>query len=202
MRNINALCTSAKRYVVAPARLAQRYARGSTPLERSRLCAAFDTAPRRMALRWINAAAACSHAGAVNWLCSNANAGDPLAMNALGKLFRAGAGLPKSDAAARQWFERAARVGYVPAMLNLASDLWDGVGTQPDRVTACAWVLAALRFAAHGSDRVDVVASLRRFWPELDEAERGSARRMARHIASLARRGDDKPAFALAAAAQ
>jgi localization factor PodJL len=70
-------------------------------------------------------------------------AGAPAAQYELAVRLFEGRGLPKDQAAAARWFERAASLGLAPAQYRLGSMLEKGVGVAPDRAAAKGWYLKA-----------------------------------------------------------
>ncbi len=56
---------------------------------------------------------------AVKWLTLAAEAGDRVAQNNLGALYRDGRGVEKNLEAAQHWFRKSAEAGYPKAQLNL-----------------------------------------------------------------------------------
>ena len=70
-------------------------------------------------------------------------AGAPAAQYELALRLFEGRGLPKDQAAAARWFERAAALGLAPAQYRLGSMLEKGIGVAPDRAAAKGWYLKA-----------------------------------------------------------
>lgn len=73
-----------------------------------------------------------------------AEQGDPDAQWQLGILYHDGDKVPKDDALAVQWFERAAEKGYVRAQSTLGAYYWAGRGVPPDLSKAYFWSQLAL----------------------------------------------------------
>jgi hypothetical protein len=73
-----------------------------------------------------------------------AEQGEPDAEWQLGILYHDGDGVPKDDALAVQWFERAAEQGYVPAQSTLGAYYWAGRGVPQDFSKAYFWSQLAL----------------------------------------------------------
>ncbi len=70
-------------------------------------------------------------------------AGAPAAQYELALRLFEGRGLPKDQAAAARWFERAASLGLAPAQYRLGSMLEKGSGVPTDRAAAKRWYLKA-----------------------------------------------------------
>ena len=70
-------------------------------------------------------------------------AGAPAAQFELALRLFEGHGLPKDQAAAARWFERAASLGLAPAQYRIGSMLEKGIGVAPDRAAAKGWYLKA-----------------------------------------------------------
>ncbi len=70
-------------------------------------------------------------------------AGSPTAQYELALRLFEGRGLPKDQAAAARWFERAASLGLATAQYRLGSMLEKGVGVPLDRAAAKGWYLKA-----------------------------------------------------------
>ena len=73
-----------------------------------------------------------------------AEQGDPDAQWQLGILYHDGDGVPKDDAVAMQWYERAAQQGYVRAQSTLGAYYWAGRGVQQDLSKSYFWSQLAL----------------------------------------------------------
>ena len=73
-----------------------------------------------------------------------AEQGDADAEWQLGILYHDGDGVPKDDAVAMQWYERAAEQGYVPAQSTLGAYYWAGRGIPQDLSKAYFWSQLAL----------------------------------------------------------
>src|SRR3984885_6409326 len=73
-----------------------------------------------------------------------ADRGNPDAEWQLGVLYHDGDGVPKDDALAVQWFERAAEQGYVRAQSTLGAYYWAGRGVPQDFSKAYFWSQLAL----------------------------------------------------------
>ena len=74
-----------------------------------------------------------------------AEQGDTDAQFNLGLLYANGQGVPKDDAQARQWYEKAAAKGHAEAQVNLGILFVDGRGVPQDYKMAMYW----LRLSAH-----------------------------------------------------
>jgi localization factor PodJL len=70
-------------------------------------------------------------------------AGQPAAQYELATRLFEGRGLPKDQAAAARWFERAASLGLAPAQYRLGSMYEKGIGVTPDPAAAKRWYLKA-----------------------------------------------------------
>jgi localization factor PodJL len=70
-------------------------------------------------------------------------AGEPNAQYELATRLLDGRGLPKDQAAAARWFERAAQVGLAPAQYRLGSMYEKGIGVSRDPAAAKSWYLKA-----------------------------------------------------------
>src|SRR5262245_60871844 len=79
----------------------------------------------------------------ISVLKAKADAGDPVAENALGILYRMGQGVPQDKQEAVRWYRRAAKHGSAVAMFNLGAAYYNGDGVGIDDVTSCAWFLVA-----------------------------------------------------------
>ena len=73
-----------------------------------------------------------------------AGKGDPDAQYELGILYHDGSVVPKDDAQAVQWFQRAAEQGYVRAQSTLGAYYWAGRGVPQDLIKAYFWSQLAL----------------------------------------------------------
>lgn len=73
-----------------------------------------------------------------------AEQGDPDAQWQLGILYHDGDKVPKDDALAMRWFERAAQQGYVRAQSTLGAYYWAGRGVPQDLTKAYFWSQLAL----------------------------------------------------------
>ncbi|MFZ3266478.1 MAG: GAF domain-containing protein [Terriglobales bacterium] len=73
-----------------------------------------------------------------------AGQGDPDAQYELGILYHEGSVVPKDDAQAVQWFQRAAEQGYVRAQSTLGAYYWAGRGVPQDLMKAYFWSQLAL----------------------------------------------------------
>lgn len=89
------------------------------------------------------------------WL-PRAEAGDPVAQNAIGTLYYLGLGVKRDAEMALNWFEQAARQGYPGAQRNAGMMYRDGRGTGQDFVTAYMWFYAADK---QGNDKADAYIS-------------------------------------------
>jgi len=73
-------------------------------------------------------------------LIAAANQGSLQAQFDLGRIYNRGEnGVPKNDAEARRWTERAALAGYAPAMHNLAMFHMEGIGGTPNPQLGVQW---------------------------------------------------------------
>ena len=68
-----------------------------------------------------------------------AEAGDPRAMNLIGRMHELGKGYPKNPQQACDWFEKAAESGYVSAQVNLSLCYEKGTGRPIDVERAISW---------------------------------------------------------------
>ena len=66
----------------------------------------------------------------------------------LGYMYASGLGTPKREAAAAQWYRRAAQQGHVKAQVNLGASYQEGRGVERDYAEALLWYRRA---AAQGS---------------------------------------------------
>jgi GAF domain/Sel1 repeat/PilZ domain len=73
-----------------------------------------------------------------------ADQGDPEAQYQLGVRYDEGESVPKDDAQAVQWFERAADHGHVDAQAHLGAYYWAGRGVPEDMSKAYMWSMIAL----------------------------------------------------------
>jgi GAF domain-containing protein len=80
-----------------------------------------------------------------------AEAGDPLAQNALGLRYAQGDGVKFDEAEAANWFTRAAEQGNVAAQSKLGSLYWAGRGVQPSLREAYFWTVLARAGGDNGS---------------------------------------------------
>jgi len=71
------------------------------------------------------------------------SAGQPAAQYELAMRLVEGRGLPKDQAAAAHWFERAASLGLAPAQYRLASMYEKGIGVKRDPAAAKRWYVKA-----------------------------------------------------------
>jgi len=72
-----------------------------------------------------------------------ADDGDAVAQEILGFIYLHGEGVPRDDAAAFQWFTRAANAGRTEAQFALGRMYRDGLGVTPDREAALLWLRRA-----------------------------------------------------------
>jgi len=80
-----------------------------------------------------------------------AQAGSPQAMFLLANAYRAGAGVPQSNAQALAWYERAAERGHPSAMQTLAmAHLYGELGLVPDELESRRYAMEA-EHALHDS---------------------------------------------------
>jgi hypothetical protein len=103
-----------------------------------------------------------------------AEQGDPDAQWQLGILYHEGDGVPKDDAMAVQWYERAAEQGYVRAQATLGAYYWAGHGVQPDVSKAYFWSQLAV---AQGDK--DSRARLEGLSAQMTQAQVAAARQQA-----------------------
>lgn len=82
-------------------------------------------------------------ANALQFLLPLANDGEPVAQYHLGLMYDEGKGVRADPLQARQWYERAARVGYAEAQFRLGRLHADGKGGAADGVQAARWYLLA-----------------------------------------------------------
>ncbi len=73
-----------------------------------------------------------------------AEAGDPMAQNNIGYMYRKGFGVRLDEAAAAEWYRRAAEQGLVAAMTNLGYMYDEGRGVVRDYVQSYNWFLLAV----------------------------------------------------------
>jgi len=57
-------------------------------------------------------------------IATAAQKGDPEAQNGLGVMYRLGSGVEKDPQEAMDWYRKAAKQGYAPAMLNIAASYY------------------------------------------------------------------------------
>lgn len=72
-----------------------------------------------------------------------AEAGDPVAQNSIGYMYRRGFGVAFDEAAAAHWYRRAAEQGLVDAMTNIGFMHDEGRGVERDYVQSYKWFLLA-----------------------------------------------------------
>jgi TPR repeat protein len=77
------------------------------------------------------------------WL-SLAEAGDPMAQNNIGYMYRKGFGIRLDEAEAAKWYRRAAEQGILDAMTNLGFMYDEGRGVERDYVESYKWFLLAV----------------------------------------------------------
>jgi GAF domain-containing protein len=80
-----------------------------------------------------------------------AEAGDPLAQNALGLRYAQGDEVKLDEAEAARWFARAAEQGNVAAQSKLGSLYWAGRGVEPSLKEAYFWTILARAGGDNGS---------------------------------------------------
>ena len=78
------------------------------------------------------------------WL-KEAKAGNPIAQNNIGYMYRKARGAPISWEEAAYWYSRAAEQGMPEAMTNLGKMLDEGEGVKQDFVESYKWFLLASR---------------------------------------------------------
>ena len=82
---------------------------------------------------------------AVTWYRKAADQGSPSGAYGLAHMYAIGEGVKRDDAAARQWFEKAAAAGHQGALQALASaSEQGGLGIEPDPARALAFVRSAV----------------------------------------------------------
>jgi|SRR5579872_1463359 len=79
----------------------------------------------------------------VSAIRAKAEAGDPVAENAIGVMYRIGRGVAKDKEEAVHWYRKAAKHGNSAAMFNLGAAYYNGDGVAIDDVMSCAWFLLA-----------------------------------------------------------
>ena len=85
--------------------------------------------------------------------------GEARAQYDLGVMYDQGQGVQRSDAKAKEWYERAAQQGEARAQYNLGLMYLNGQGVQPDFVTAYYWIcLSANRGNLHARDAKDSIS--------------------------------------------
>ena len=80
---------------------------------------------------------------AVRWYTTAADGGDPVVMNNLAALPERGPASTRDLPRARQWYGRAAELGFGPAQFNLGRVLAGGIGGEPDSGAAVIWLRKA-----------------------------------------------------------
>ncbi|HEY6336919.1 MAG TPA: GAF domain-containing protein, partial [Candidatus Sulfotelmatobacter sp.] len=83
-----------------------------------------------------------------------AEAGDPLAQNALGLRYAQGDGVGLDEAEAARWFSKAAEQGNVAAQSKLGSLYWAGRGVPPSLQKAYFWTVLARAGGDRGSQEL------------------------------------------------
>ena len=118
-------------------------------------------------------------------LQSKAEAGDLVAANELGVLYRLGDGVPKDPAQALKWFQKAAAGGLPDAMFNIGTSYYNGDGVGIDDALAFGWFALAAEFGSKAG-----VGALQRGSSELkpDRQAEGLVR-----AALLLRKGTEVP---------
>jgi TPR repeat protein len=124
--------------------------------------------------------------GTAQALQMDADRGSVEAMTALGLLYAQGLGVIKNDCMAMRLFERAAELGFAPAMINLATLYARGGKAQRDDEHAYAWLRAALYVGVPESERDATVFMLGMFAAHLDVAQVRRAEALARRLAAAA----------------
>ena len=81
-----------------------------------------------------------------------AEAGSPEAQNSLGRMYKAGRGVPYDPREAATWLERAARQGYAPAQNSLGLMYLNGEGVRRDPRQAYVWLERAVRQGQPGAE--------------------------------------------------
>jgi TPR repeat protein len=73
-------------------------------------------------------------------LIGRAEAGDPAAQVALGDHFESGDGLPRDDAAALEWYRKAAHQGHLEGQYSFGVMIFTGRGQAEDRTEGAKWI--------------------------------------------------------------
>jgi hypothetical protein len=81
-----------------------------------------------------------------------AKAGDPVAQNNIGFMYRKGRGVPLDEKAAVKWYRRAAEQGFADAMTNLGYMYDEGRGVEQDLVESYKWFLLAAERGREGAE--------------------------------------------------
>ena len=81
-----------------------------------------------------------------------AEAGDPMAQNNIGFMYRKGRGVPPNEAEAIKWYRRAADQGLADAMTNLGYMYDEGRTVEQDFVQSYKWFLLATERGREGAD--------------------------------------------------
>lgn len=74
-----------------------------------------------------------------------AEAGDAVAQNSIGYMYRRGFGIAQDEAVAARWYRRAAEQGLVEAMTNIGFMHDEGRGVERDWVQSYKWFVLASR---------------------------------------------------------
>lgn len=99
-----------------------------------------------------------------------ADAGSPEAQNSLGRMYKAGRGVPRDPRQAAVWLERAAKQGYAPAQNSFGLMYLNGEGVRRDPQLAYVWLERAVRQGQPGAElNRDFAAAL------LDAGEKAEA---------------------------
>ena len=105
-----------------------------------------------------------------------AQAGDPMAQNNIGFMYRKGRGVPLNETEAVKWYRRAAEQGFPEAMTNLGYMYDEGRGVEQDLVESYKWFLLAAERGREGADGHLEVLKNEFLTPEqVAEAERRAA---------------------------
>lgn len=105
-----------------------------------------------------------------------AEAGDPVAQNNIGFMYRKGRGIPLDEAEAVKWYRRAAEQGFPEAMTNLGFMYDEGRGVEQDFVESYKWFLLAAERGREGAEgHLDLLENAYMTPEQIAEAERRAA---------------------------
>ena len=76
---------------------------------------------------------------------ARANAGDPVAMYNLGRIYADGRGVVRNDKLALSWITKSAKAGYSNAQVELGVDYCYGKGVAKNIQAGCQWLAQAAR---------------------------------------------------------